>query len=78
MESNSSSEQRLTEGHNFCNEREALQKDSVLEPENYSERKHEYWFILLKIMKVTSIARILNSTLLSEKFSDFLVLNSQG
>lgn len=78
VESNSSSEQRLTEGHNFCNEREALQKDSVLVPENYSARKHKYWFILLKMTKVISIARILNSTLFSEKFSEFLVLSSRG
>lgn len=73
MESNSSSEQRLANGHNFCNEREALKKDNVLRSENYDERKHEYWFMLLKIMKVISIVRILNSTL----FSEFLFLNSQ-
>lgn len=71
VDSNSSSEQRLTDGHNFCNEREALKKASVLEPENYKERKHEDWFMLLKMMKVIGIARILNSTLFLEKFSIF-------
>lgn len=77
MESNSSSEQRLRDGHNLCNEKEALKKDSVFEPENYNERKNEYWYMLLKMIEVISIARILNSTLFSEMFSDFLFLDFQ-
>lgn len=48
-----------------------MKKDSVFEPENYNEIKHEYWFMPLKMMKLISIARILNSTLFSEKFSEF-------